>query len=80
MHANSVGKLIVVVSVLLFFAATGMANVVNPDWFAKRSGARKGGEMLTAWNRMQFRIGGVILMFVSGYVLCVVLAGWFSHS
>ena len=76
---NSVWKLLLLVILLLLFALVGLAHVVKPDWFIKRSGIRKGGEMLTEWNRLQFQIVGVIFASISGYMLYSVLSDYFSH-
>jgi hypothetical protein len=35
---------------LLVFAGIGVAHIFNPDWFVKRSGLRKGGEMLSEYS------------------------------
>ena len=61
------------VAVLLLFACIGVAHVVNPNWFVKRFGVRKGGEMLTAWNRFQFRYVGAAFAGASMYMLYRVL-------
>jgi hypothetical protein len=68
-----------VVGLLLFFALIGLAHVVKPEWFIKRSGIRKGGEMLTEVTRLQFQIVGAIFAAASGYVLYTGLLDYFSH-
>jgi hypothetical protein len=55
--------------VLVFFGVIGVAHVVYPDWFIKRSGVRKGGEMLTEWNRLGFQIAGAIFAGFAVYLL-----------
>ncbi len=55
--------------VLIFFAGVGIAHVINPDWFIKRSGARKGGEVLEKWNRDGFRLFGVVFTALVMYLL-----------
>lgn len=75
---NSVWKLIPLVGFLLFFAGIGVAHVLNPDWFIKRSPVRKGGEMLTEWNRLQFQGVGVIFTAAALYGLYVLLSDYFS--
>ena len=57
------------VAVLVFFAAIGIAHVLNPDWFIKRSGMRKGGELLTEWNRTGVQIFGAVLSCGALWVL-----------
>jgi len=57
------------VLVFLLFAGIGIAHVLNPDRFIARSGVRKGGELLTAWNRFGFRIAGAMFTGWALYVL-----------
>jgi len=57
------------VLVLIFFVGVGIAHVINPDWFVKRSGVRKGGEMLEKWNRDSFRVVGAVFTAVAIYML-----------
>ena len=57
------------VLVLITFAGIGIAHVINPDWFIKRSGVRKGGEVLGKWNRDSFRVVGVVFTVVAIYML-----------
>jgi hypothetical protein len=78
MH-NSVWKLVLLVGLLLFFAGIGVAHVLNPDWFIRRSGVRKGGEMLTDWNRLQFQGVGVIFAAAALYGIYMLLSDYFSH-
>ena len=73
MHLNSIWKLTLGAAVLVLFAAIGVAHVVNPDWFIKRSSIRKGGEMLTEWNRLGFQIVGAIFAGFAIYGLYVLL-------
>ena len=60
---------LLLVLVLIFFAGVGIAHVINPDWFIKRSGVRKGGEMLQKWNRDGFRLFGVVFTALVIYLL-----------
>jgi len=57
------------VLVLLAFAGLGMAHIFKPDWFIKRSGIRRGGEMLSEYNRAGFQIAGAIFAAVAIYML-----------
>jgi hypothetical protein len=57
------------VLILLVFAMVGVAHIVKPDWFIKRSGVRKGGEMLTEYNRAGFQIAGAIFAAAAIYIL-----------
>jgi uncharacterized BrkB/YihY/UPF0761 family membrane protein len=54
-------RLTLLVVLLLFLACLGVAHILTPDWFIKHSGVRKGGELLTEWNRIQFQLLGAIL-------------------
>jgi hypothetical protein len=66
---NSILGLVLPGLLLLMFAATGVADLLNPDWFIARSGVPRGGELLTAWNRLGFRIAGAMLLGVALYLL-----------
>jgi hypothetical protein len=79
MHRDSLWKVMLAVVCLLLFAAIGVAHVVKPDYFLKRSGMRRGGEMLTEWNRLQFQIAGAIFAAMSVYGLYVLLSDYFSR-
>ncbi|MBI1760379.1 MAG: hypothetical protein HYR56_02990 [Acidobacteria bacterium] len=59
---------------LLVFAGIGVAHVLNPDRFIARSGVRKGGELLTAWNRLGFRIFGAFFTGGALYMLYHVIS------
>jgi hypothetical protein len=65
---------ILVIGFFLFFAATGVRMMLNPDRFVRRSGTPKGGEMLKTWNRDQMRVTGAILVVFTLYVVYHVLA------
>jgi hypothetical protein len=64
--------------VLLILAAVGVAHVVNPDRFIARSGVRKGGELLTAWNRLGFRVVGAIFAGFALYLLYQLTLDYFG--
>jgi len=61
-------KFTALVLFLLLFFCVGIA-IINPDWFIRRSGVRKGGELLTEWNRLEFKIMGAI---IAGFVIYIV--------
>jgi hypothetical protein len=61
------------VLVLLVFARVGVAHIINPDWFVNRSGVRKGGRLLTDWNRFGFQIAGGVFAAFAIYGLYVLL-------
>jgi hypothetical protein len=62
-------KMVTAVGLLLAFFCLGVAHIVRPDWFIKRSGVRKGGELLSEWNRVSFHIFGAIFAGFAAYVL-----------
>jgi hypothetical protein len=59
----------VVVLMLLTFASIGIAHIFKPDYFLKRSGLRRGGELLTEWNRVGFQIVGAIFAAFAIFLL-----------
>lgn len=73
LRAESAWKLVLLVVVLVLFACVGVAHVIDPDRFIKRSGAPRGGEMLTALNRFGFRAVGAVFAGFALYGLYVVL-------
>jgi hypothetical protein len=52
-----------------FLLYMGIAHVINPDRFIKRSAVRNGGEMLTEFNRLGFQFVGVLVAAFAGFVL-----------
>ena len=72
MHQNSVWKEILGTAIFVFFAASGVAHVVYPGRFMKRW-HRKGGEMLTEWNRLGIQVFGAILAVFAIYALYDIL-------
>lgn len=58
---------------LVIFLCIGVANIIDPDWLMKRSGVRKGGEMLASWNRFGFRLAGAVFAGFAVYLLYVLL-------
>ncbi len=73
-NGENIWKLSLGMVVLLFFFCLGIAHVIYPDRFIERSGIRKGGEMLTGFNRIGFQIVGIIVTVFAGCLLYV-LAG-----
>jgi hypothetical protein len=61
----------IVVLMLLVFAGIGIAHIFRPGYFIKRSGVRRGGAMLTEWNRLGFQMAGAIFAGFAIYVLYV---------
>jgi hypothetical protein len=78
-HMHSTWKLLVLVAFLVLFAGVGIAHMLNPDWFIERSGVRKGGEMLTGWNRWGFRFAGATFTGVAVYLLYVFLRDYLTN-
>ena len=70
---NSLWKISLLVVLLVVFLCVGIGNVINPDWFIRRSGVRKGGKLLTDWNRWEFQIAGAVFAGLAAYLLYVVL-------
>jgi hypothetical protein len=73
------GLLLLAVAILVFFGAVGIAHVVNPDRFLKHSGLRKGGEMLTEWNRLGIQIAGAVFAGFAISVLESLLEDYISN-
>lgn len=69
LHGDNAWKLSVGVIVLLFFLGVGVGHIIYPDYFLQRSAVRKGGEMLTDWNRGAFQLLGLIITLFAGSVL-----------
>ena len=53
----------------LIFVCVGPTYVIN----IRHSGVRKGGELLTEWNRLQFRLVGAIFIAFATYLLYFLL-------
>ena len=68
-HGESPLKLTIGFLALAFFLCIGIAHILYPDRFLKRSGIRKGGEMLTGFNRFGFRVVGLIVALFAAGVL-----------
>jgi hypothetical protein len=69
MEPKSIWKLVVVIVVLVVFVWMGIANVIKP----RLGPSRRGGEMLTDFNRLQLRLVGGIFAGGAIYLLYVVL-------
>lgn len=68
-HGESVWKLCLGVMVLLGFMGLGIGHMLYPDYFMKRTALRRGGEMLTEWNRTGCQFVGLMMTLFSGWVL-----------
>ena len=71
-NGENIWRLLIAAVFLVFFFCLGVAHVIDPDRFIKRSAVRKGGEMLTDYNRSNFQIVGIIIAAFAGYLLYVV--------
>lgn len=58
-----------VVLLLVAFAGIGIAHIFKPDWFIRRSGVRRGGEMMSEYNRAGFQIAGAVFAAIAVYML-----------
>jgi len=76
---DSPWKLVLLAVFLAFFACVGIAHIINPEWFVKRSGVRKGGEMLTEWNRLNFRLAGAVFAAFAVYSLFLLARDYFAR-
>jgi hypothetical protein len=72
-NGENVWKLTLGVAIAAFFFCIGIAHVIFPDRFIKRSRVRKGGEMLTDFNRVGFQFAGIIFAAFGGFMLYVLL-------
>ena len=63
---------VIVVLMLLAFAGIGIGHIFKPDYFIKRSGVRRGGELLTESNRLGFQVAGAVFAGFAIYLLYVV--------
>ena len=78
-HGDSIWKLCLLAVILVFFLCIGIGHVLFPDYFLKRSAVRKGGEMLTDWNRGSFQLVGVILTGFVVYLMYQLARDIFGH-
>jgi hypothetical protein len=78
MYRNGPWTLALAVVVLLFFCAIGVGHLIWPDYFMKRSGLRKGGEMLTDLNRMGVQAVGTIVLGGTLYIIYDIMKDHFS--
>lgn len=76
---NTLWRGVLAIVLLVFFAGVGAAQVANPDWFVARSGMRKGGEMLTRWNRSWVRSAGLVETTAVTYILYEILCDMFRR-
>jgi hypothetical protein len=69
--------LLLTVATLLVFAAIGIGCIINPDWGIKHFGQslRRGGELLTEWNRIGLQFVGLAFGGFAVYLLYVLLRG-----
>ena len=78
-HGDSIWKLCLLAGFLVFFHCIGIGHVLFPDYFLKWSAVRKGGEMLTDWNRGSFQLVGLILTGFVVYLMYQLARDIFGH-
>ena len=66
---ESTWRLVVALLALAAFFCLGIAHLIYPERFYKRSGLRKGGRMLTALNLDGIRLIGLILAVVTAGIM-----------
>ena len=73
----SIWTLLLTVGILLVFATIGIGCIINPDWGIKHFGQalRRGGELLTKWNRIGLQFVGLAFGGFAVYLLYVLLRG-----
>jgi len=60
----------------LFFLGLGIAHLINSDRFIRSNyGVRKGGELLTEWNRIVFQVAGLLLAAFGAFLVYELLHG-----
>ena len=74
-NEESVWKLLLGLAVAVLFLCVGIGHVINPDYFIKRSAVRKGGELLTEFNRIGFQFVGIILAIFAGCMIYILVGG-----
>ena len=78
-HGESTWKLGLGVLALILFMVLGIGHVLYLNYFLKRSGLRRGGEMLTDLNRTGVQFVGLIVTLFSGGVLFELLSDVFTR-
>ena len=76
---TSVWKLIFILALLLGFAVIGFGCLIRPEWGIKHFGQslRRGGELLTEWNRLGIAFAGLAFGIFSLYGMYIVLRDCF---
>jgi hypothetical protein len=74
---TSIWTLLLTFAIVLVFAAIGIGCIINPDWGIKHFGQslRRGGELLTEWNRIGLQFVGLAFGGFAVYLLYVLLRG-----
>ena len=77
---TSAWKLILLLTILVGFAVIGIGCVINPNWGIKHFGQslRRGGDLLTEWNRLGIQFVGLTFSGSALYLMYVVLRECFS--
>ncbi len=74
---ESLWKVALGLAILILFFCIGIAHVIDPDRFLKRSGIKKGGEMLTEFNRIGFRIAGLVFAVFAACLMYILASDVF---
>jgi hypothetical protein len=77
-NCENIWKLTLGFAIAAFFFCIGIAHVIFPDRFIKRSSVRKGGGMLTDFNRAGFQIAGIIIAAFGGCMLYALVEAIFA--
>jgi hypothetical protein len=77
-NGENVWKLTLGLAIAAFFFCIGIAYVIFPDRFIKRSSVRKGGQMLTDFNRIGFLIAGSVIAAFGGFMIYVLVEAIFA--
>jgi hypothetical protein len=76
---TSIWTLILTFAILAGFAVIGIGCVIKPDWGIKHFAQswRRGGELLTEWNRLGIQFVGLAFGGFAAYLIYIVLRGCF---
>jgi hypothetical protein len=77
-NGENLWKFALGLAIAAFFFCIGIAHVIFPDHFIKRSSVRKGGEVLTDFNRTDFQFAGIIIAAFGGLMLYVLVGAIFA--
>jgi H+/Cl- antiporter ClcA len=70
-NGENLWKLMLGVAIAASFVYMGIAQVIAPDRFIRRTSVRKGGELLTDFNRVGFQIVGIVVACFGSFILYI---------